>query len=157
MTSDDDYDNNEYGIESLAPITYKIGRDDVGGNQVDLEWYSALDMNNPIGSNAMKQTFDLGLDMSKIRTKTPNEADANSIYHIFLGWWQYMIDVAKSAPMDRETELTEAQKFAVALISGVPIEKAEFVDGKYTVTLAPCAVAWDGRKMQVFCKEKGGE
>lgn len=97
----------------------------------------------------MKHSFPTRIDVAKLRTKTPNEADARTIYNLYGRWWQSMVDLVRSIPLGKEVELTEEQKFAVALISGVPIEKTELVDGKYTVTLQPCAVVWNGGKIEV--------
>lgn len=157
MTSDDDYDNNVYGIDywMLSPITHKAGRDDVKRKQVDLEWYDVLDMNNPIGLKAMKQTFDFGIDESKLRTKTPNEVDAQTIYDLFIKWWDAIIEVTRSIPIDHEIELADHQKFAIALLAGVRIESAELVEWKYTVTLEPCAVVWNGTRWEVVRERKG--
>jgi hypothetical protein len=55
-------------------------------------------------------------------------------------------------------ELTEAQRFAIAFMAGVPIVSQSVLsaDGKSYVakltTAKPCAVHWDGTQFVVFTK-----
>jgi hypothetical protein len=71
----------------------------------------------------MKHSFPTRIDVDSFLLKSPDEDGARTtISNLYGRWWQSMVDLVRSIPLGKEVELTEEQKFAVALVSGVPIE-----------------------------------
>lgn len=67
--------------------------------------------------------------------------------------WDAMAGVPLDSIADPH-QLTDEQKFSVAVAAGVRIESSSYVDGKLTLTTEPCGVVHDGRGFQVYVKAK---
>ena len=73
----------------------------------------------------------------------------NLPYALFDKFFKELLDTIRSIPIGTEIELMDHQKFALAILAGVPIEKTEYKDGRMHLTTVPCAVVWNGSQWEV--------
>jgi hypothetical protein len=53
-----------------------------------------------------------------------------------------------------DIELTEAQKFSLAIMAGANIETSKYENGRLTMTTEPCGVVKVGNQWQVYTKAR---